>query len=455
MTHASYPVISIGSSVSTISFDTDGTVLPVSEDTVTPSLSNPLPVKLFGTVGPIVLTAEEINVQLSHDGLTPDSTQIGDGTYLLGITIDNEAKTQPNGHSVDNEADLGNPLKVGGKYNLALPTYDNGDRANLQMDINGRAIVRDKVLHAQDIASNSADIGNPVKVGGVYNLIPPVFDTGDRADLQLNVNGALISAATISSQVVANTPDTENPIKIGGKHTTVLPTFDNGDKADLHLDVNGRAWTRDKILSAQDVVDNAADVGNAVKIGGVYKSSLQSYDNGDRVDLLTDANGRLVTKSVAYSLVLDNAVDIENPIKVGGRYNLALPTYDNGDKADLQLDVNGRLITTIKTKTILDQFDETLWDSSLDVPHNIPQVGANAVQVVTALSANVSKIHIVEDIGEYMALYSIADRSVLLCVLPLGGGELELEIPAGTAIFLGSLTTSDIVEGKMAINFIG
>ena len=40
-----------------------------------------------------------------------------------------------------------------------------------------------------EVASGSADSGNPVKVGGVYNATPPTLDDGDRGDMQVDVNG--------------------------------------------------------------------------------------------------------------------------------------------------------------------------------------------------------------------------------------------------------------------------
>lgn len=43
------------------------------------------------------------------------------------------------------------------------------------------------------IGSGSADSGNPVKVGGVYNSTLPTFTTGQRGDLQLTPKGGLIS----------------------------------------------------------------------------------------------------------------------------------------------------------------------------------------------------------------------------------------------------------------------
>lgn len=45
------------------------------------------------------------------------------------------------GNVADNAVDAGNPVKVGARYNSADQTYANGDRADLQADINGRVKV--------------------------------------------------------------------------------------------------------------------------------------------------------------------------------------------------------------------------------------------------------------------------------------------------------------------------
>lgn len=42
---------------------------------------------------------------------------------------------------------------------------------------------------AGNVASGAADSGNPVKVGGVYNSTPPTLTTGQRGNMQLDVNG--------------------------------------------------------------------------------------------------------------------------------------------------------------------------------------------------------------------------------------------------------------------------
>lgn len=77
-----------------IKFTYNGSEQDVIEDTVTPANNRPLPVKITSASGDINITAGDLNVQLSHTGASYDSTRIGDGTTLLGITLNNEAKVR-------------------------------------------------------------------------------------------------------------------------------------------------------------------------------------------------------------------------------------------------------------------------------------------------------------------------------------------------------------------------
>jgi hypothetical protein len=111
-------------------------------------------------------------------------------------------------------------------------------------------------------------------------------------------------------------------------------------------------------------------------------------------------------------------------------------------------------LITILGLDVVDQIDTTpLLDTSST---NIPGSGSSPVQVVATLAANVKRILVVEDIGEYYGLYTGAAASeVLKCVIPLGGGEVPVEINSGTRISLRSMTTTAISTGKIAINFLG
>lgn len=81
---------------SPIQFVLDGVDTEVTEDTVTPANNAPLPVKITSASGDINITAGDLNVQLSHAGVSYDSTRVGDGTDLLEISAAGEALVKVN-----------------------------------------------------------------------------------------------------------------------------------------------------------------------------------------------------------------------------------------------------------------------------------------------------------------------------------------------------------------------
>jgi hypothetical protein len=85
--------MNVASTGAALQFLYNSVLTDVIEDSGTPANNRPLPVKITSASGPINITAGDLNVQLSHAGASYDSTRLGDGTNLLGITASNEAKT--------------------------------------------------------------------------------------------------------------------------------------------------------------------------------------------------------------------------------------------------------------------------------------------------------------------------------------------------------------------------
>lgn len=77
-----------------LQFVRDGAAQQVIEDTVTPANNVPLPVKLSSVTGDINITANDLNVQLQHDTLNPDSVQIGNGTNIMDINATGQAQVE-------------------------------------------------------------------------------------------------------------------------------------------------------------------------------------------------------------------------------------------------------------------------------------------------------------------------------------------------------------------------
>jgi hypothetical protein len=73
-----------------LTYTRNGVDQAVTEDTVTPANNRPLPVVLSGVTGNITVTAQELNVQSSHTGASPDSMRIGDGVETVNVNASNE-----------------------------------------------------------------------------------------------------------------------------------------------------------------------------------------------------------------------------------------------------------------------------------------------------------------------------------------------------------------------------
>lgn len=76
-------------------------------------------------------------------------------------------------------------------YNTA--SLNSGDHLQIVYDAATGDPLYDLPTVEGNVASGTADSGNPVKVGGVYNTSLPSLLTGQRADLQLDNTGRLIT----------------------------------------------------------------------------------------------------------------------------------------------------------------------------------------------------------------------------------------------------------------------
>lgn len=127
------------------------------------------------------------------------------------------------------------------------------------------------------------------------------------------------------------------------------------------------------------------------------------------------------------------------------------------DTTNTKLDTiiaNTALIGANTNLAVVDQIDSTpLLDVSLS---NIPASGSNSLEIVNSLALAVKKVVTVEDIGEFFGLYSgPVATPTLLCVLPLGGGEMDVIIPAGALVSIRHMKNTAITSGFIAINFLG
>lgn len=129
------------------------------------------------------------------------------------------------------------PGTVAPTYTLQIGGSDGTNLRAIQTDANGN------LKAVGSVASGSADSGNPVKAGGVFNTTLPTFTNGQRGDLQINSKGALYIAAPISGQgdgmtsgSVAMTDAAGNPATLA-----VSSRLFNGTTNDAPRSVQGAA----------------------------------------------------------------------------------------------------------------------------------------------------------------------------------------------------------------------
>lgn len=167
-----------------------------------------------------------------------------------------------------------------------------------------------------NVAAGAADSGNPIKAGGVYAATLPTLDDGDRGNLQLNASGALLvdlqtrldntndsitahqggtwNVATVTtvstvtavgtvtgSDVAHDAADSNNPHKIGCKATTSLSGLTlvaNADRTNIHGGIDGVILTRPH-TNLEDIVSGVSAItdGSSTSVIAAAGSGIKIY----------------------------------------------------------------------------------------------------------------------------------------------------------------------------------
>ncbi|WP_380787225.1 hypothetical protein [Sphingomonas sp. R86521] len=222
----------------------DGTCVPV-------SAANPLPVSGGGGGGSSDATAVNQTVTNARLGDT-SAPAAGSANQRLGLI----------------NTTLGSPFQAGGSIgNTAF-----GILGSLPAGANAIGTV----TAVGNLASGAADAGNPAKVGGVYRAAQPTFNDGNRADLQVDQRGNLRTTLLASDgssnlgTIRAQNSDAQTPV-IGALTTSSVGFYFNGTTIDrARGDVSG-AYVVTKgganIATGQIAVGTAATLIAAARTG--------------------------------------------------------------------------------------------------------------------------------------------------------------------------------------------
>jgi len=258
-------------------------------------------------------TSEVVVIGGFADEAAPDSVDEGD-VGGVRMSLDRMLLTQTSGRAAEDAAVAGNPALVGGRYDAAARTLDDGDVGALALDAAGRP----NVVGA--VAEDAAVIGNPVLIGGRYDATARTLDDGDAGALALDLAGnVLIAGSGISiSQtptVTAGAYDANdavgglltfaNAARVtgkGGRIKSLILLDDAGQDAEMELWLFNATFTAmaDNAAWAPSEADLRKLVGIVTTAGGAWFAagtpSAARVEVSQRYDLAgTSLFGQLVT----------------------------------------------------------------------------------------------------------------------------------------------------------------
>jgi hypothetical protein len=435
-----YPVINsdgsipVTSSPGPVSFTRDAVTTTVTEDTITPANNRPLPVKLTGVTGDITITANDLNVSLSH---TNDSVRIGDGTDIALVTAAGElnvlATAQPG-------VDIGDVTINNASIAVTGPLTDAELRATPVPVSATNLDVRDLVF-----ASDKVDVsGSSVTVSATNLDIRDLSSATDSIAVtdgggSITVDGSLTVSSTdldIRDLVFAT-----DKVDVSGSSVTVTAT---------NLDIRDLSSSTDSV--------SITDGGGSITVDGSVTVSATDLDVRDLVFATdkVDVSGSSVTVTATNLDIRDLSSSTDSIAVTDGGGSLTIDgsvtvSATNLDVRDLvfatdKVDVSGSTVTA--TVALLDTAEFVRNDySSTNVT-----TGAY-VELIASTAFAVKKMQIFDSSGQTLKIATGAAASEVdrFLVFPGGNGDVEITIPAGTRISIRAVSASATV-GEISIN---
>ena len=383
-----------------LQFVKDSAVVQVIKDTANPANTTALPVEIVAVDGTeINITAGDINVQLSHTGANPDSTQLGDGTNILGITASNEALVK--------DADVLAELLL----QKALLTSLDGKDFSTSAKQDSAKVTADAIL-AKIIAAPSTEAKQDTAITALGAIL---------TDLELKADLTETQPVSLASSPLPTGASTEATLAaVLAKIIAAPSTEAKQDTAITSIDaITAKLIVAPATEAKQDVLEATLEAILAKIIVAPATEAKQ-----DTSILSIDAITAKLIVAPATEAKQDTIITELTAIK--------------DDK------VNLATLATVAPISI--------------VGSNIPALGdATGLQIVASTADITRKIQTIEDIGEYLGLYSGAPSSlVLVCILPIAGGIVDVNIPIGTRLSIKHLKASVISSDTyFSANLIG
>jgi hypothetical protein len=218
--------------------------------------------------------------------------------------------------------------------------------------------------------------------GAMRNDTPPTIADGEPASLRINSDSELIvsigggtGAVSTQGDTAHDSADGGNPVKIGGKASaSEAAAVDEGDRVNASFTLAGRQRVDSSLTQINGntaltggangslgtgglAAHDGAATGNPNRIAGVYRSAAPSVDDGDIVDFWSDSAGRI--HSICEGAVADDvAATSSSPVKMGGVVDVVPADTTDGDMVHLITDLQRYLRVVSKSFNSLTSADQ-------------------------------------------------------------------------------------------------
>lgn len=172
------------------------------------------------------------------------------------------------------------------------------------------------------IASGAADLGNPIKVGGKYNASKPTLADGQRGDLQLMSDGALYvypRAMTLTDQI--------SVWPVGGAvFVTNSWTYDGFGNQVASFTPNGSTSAAMMVCGINTKTIASAAIGTVIAAG---TTTSADFDSSHFTRVAIDLKVTTVTGSGTINITINRkgADGVYYPLYTTGTVTTALPTF--------------------------------------------------------------------------------------------------------------------------------
>lgn len=238
--------------------------------------------------------------------------------YESSSTISGTVTVQ--GDVANDSPDSGNPLKIGGKA-LAEEgvAVTSGDRVDGGFDLYGNQRMVGNIAH------DTADRGNPIKIGGkAASSQPTAVTAGDRVNQAYDLNGGIVPAGF--NWTNASTSTTEfSPLDTHYTVTSLVNATNVAQDTYYYPDATGVLMTNNTQISAEYVLDAGG--------GGTATMTIEATIDGTNFVDITKTAYDLAAASVNQTYVstgtaVTGITDLEDIHVVSVRYKVVVATAD-------------------------------------------------------------------------------------------------------------------------------